>query len=390
MKKHLNAYFVLAAIGLLLFLVLNVINERLNMWDLKVYYGAYEELLKGNSPYGQSFGLSSGFYKYSPTAALLFVPLFALGWKASMVIYYVLIGGSMVLALPEILKDQWSRFTEGLKDNWLPLLLILVLLGGHLSRELFLGNVNWLLFLGLLVLFKFRNSSPIISGIVFGLLLVFKPHFIFIIPWLIVRMKWKVLLFSLLSFAMFLLFPSLFFGWDQNLIWLSEWLGAMKAHNVDLWESANTIYHLFQVFTMHLLPGPLAVVLMLLLVAGAIFLMTIKHYKREKSTSKTSINHEYLEYFIIIALIPNLVHTDTEHFLWATPLILIFAAHVVKMNKWFWWLGFAICAIPFGLATPDLWGRAGADWLVKSGAIGAANLFMVLSAYWAVKEKETV
>ncbi|MGB0423338.1 MAG: glycosyltransferase family 87 protein [Flavobacteriales bacterium] len=376
----------MASIGLLLFLVLNVINERLNMWDLKVYHGAYEELIQGNSPYGQSFGLSSGFYKYSPTAALLFAPLFVLGWKLSMIIYYVGIGASMVLSLPKLLKDQWHRFSPQMKDNWLPLLLVLLLLGGHLTRELFLGNVNWLLFIGLIFLFKYRNSSPILAGVLFGLLLVFKPHFVFVLPWLLVRKKWKVLLSSGFAFAMLLLLPSLVFGWTQNIQWLKEWLDAMAAHNMDLWESANTIYHVFQELTFGLIPGQVTVVLLLALVAGGILSMIIRHYRGEKTQPQLKSKNEYLEFFLIVGLIPNLVHTDTEHFLWATPMILLFASHVVQSRKWYWWLVFAACAIPFGLATPDLWGRAGAEWLIKSGAIGVANLVMVLSAYFSVKQ----
>ena len=358
------------------------------MWDLKVYHGAYEELIQGKSPYGQSFGLSSGFYKYSPTAALLFAPLFVLGWKLSMIIYYLGIGASMVLSLPKLLKDQWYRFSPKIKDNWLPLLLVLLLLGGHLTRELFLGNVNWLLFIGLIVLFKYRNSSPMLAGVIFGLLLVFKPHFVFVIPWLVVRQKWKVLVSSGFAFAMFVLLPSLFFGWNQNIQWLKEWLNAMQAHNMDLWESANTIYHLFQEFTFHLLSGEVAVVLVLAAVAAGILMMIVKHWREEKISPVLKSNNEYLEFFLIVALIPNLVHTDTEHFLWATPLIVLFASHVLQSKKWYLWLVFAACAIPFGLATPDLWGRAGAEWLIKSGAIGAANLIMILSAYFSVRQTQ--
>jgi hypothetical protein len=50
------------------------INERFWLNDFKVYYSAAQALISGEQVYGVPFGLDTGFYKYSPFVAMLFVP----------------------------------------------------------------------------------------------------------------------------------------------------------------------------------------------------------------------------------------------------------------------------------------------------------------------------
>ena len=251
------------------------------------------------------------------------------------------------------------------------------MLGGHFSRELLLGNVNWLLFLGLLAVFRFRDETTWFGGILLGILLTCKPHFIFLLPWFIARGKWKLLLYGASSFILGLMIPALFFGWETNASWIGFWIEAMQSHNVNLWESANTLYHLLDELTFNRISGlengGLAlVVLGLLITAGGVLVLLFKHGSLFK---KAHISKEQLEYFLILGLIPNLVHTDTEHFLWATPMVMLFVSFLPRF-KWAWPM-FVLCLIPYALATPDLWGRAVAEWLIKSGAIGLSNLVML-------------
>ena len=376
--KDFKWFWIVGTAGLILYLTLNLINDRFQMHDLEVYHGAWQELLKSQSPYGQSFGLSSGFYKYAPLPALLFSPLFAFGWLPARIIYFVLIGFSILLTLPRILRE--------IKVHWpvnrslLVIILTLGMLGGHLSRELLLGNVNWLLFVGLLIVFRFREERSWLGGLVLGMLFTCKPHFIFLLPWFVARGKWKLLLWGGGSFAVGLFLPALLFGWSKNYEWLQLWLEAMQSHNVNLWESANTIYHLIDELTLHAISGinnggTILIGLGLTISAVSISGLMIKHggfFKRAYASQ------EQLEFFLILGLIPNLVHTDTEHFLWGTPLIMIFVSFLTRY-RWLW-LVFFLCMIPYALATPDLWGRAVAEWLIESGSIGLANLVMLGTA----------
>lgn len=373
--KDFKWFWIIGALGLILYLTLNLINDRFQMHDLEVYHGAWQELLKSKSPYGQSFGLSSGFYKYAPLPALLFTPLFVLGWLPARIIYFVLIGFSILLTLPRILREIQTHWP--VNRSLLVIVFTLGMLGGHFSRELLLGNVNWLLFLGLLMVFRFRDEKAWLGGIVLGILFTCKPHFIFLLPWFVARGKWKLLLYGTGSFTLGLLAPALFFGWTKNTEWLNLWVEAMQSHNVHLWESANTIYHLLDELSFHQITtlengGSILIGLGLIIAACAILMLMIKHGSLFK---RAHLPKEQLEFFLILGLIPNLVHTDTEHFLWATPMIMLFVSFLPRL-KWLWPV-FVLCLIPYALATPDLWGRAGAEWLIKSGAIGFANILML-------------
>jgi hypothetical protein len=101
---------------------------------------------------------------------------------------------------------------------------------------------------------------------------------------------------------------------------------------------------------------------------------------------KTDHRSAYIEFFILISLIPNLTNTDTEHFLWSIPVL----AGLLVMMPWktsrMWWLAIAVLALPWLLSTPDLIGRSASEWLDKSGLIGLSNtLLIVWFALWSLK-----
>ncbi|MDP4664897.1 MAG: DUF2029 domain-containing protein [Flavobacteriaceae bacterium] len=387
-SQQTRIFYLLSGILLLVFLALNMVNDRFEMWDLKVYYDALEQMKAGNSPYGQAFGLSSGFYKYSPMAAYLFYPLSLLGWTATKIIYYLLIGASMIVLLPKILlhvQTYLGRIPQA-KSILIPLMLLLLFLGGHLARELYLGNVNWLLFIGLLLVHKYRKSNGILSGLILGVLLAFKPHFVFILPWLVMRKEAKALLATGLSFGALLVMPALFLGWTENLNLLREWLLTMQGHNVALYDSPNTIYYLLSHLSLNLISGNTIIVLSLALVAFSILFWMMRHFRKEKEEPKLREVHSNLEFFTITALIPNLVHTDTEHFLWSTIIIALMILLTYQEKKRMLFGVMLLALIPFSLNTPDLWGRAGVELLNQSGSLGIANLLMILSTLFVFEK----
>jgi len=59
---------------LVLALVLEVVNGRFWLNDLKVYVMAADALRQGQPVYGLPFGLDTGFYKYAPGVLYLFLP----------------------------------------------------------------------------------------------------------------------------------------------------------------------------------------------------------------------------------------------------------------------------------------------------------------------------
>jgi hypothetical protein len=102
----------------------------------------------------------------------------------------------------------------------------------------------------------------------------------------------------------------------------------------------------------------------------------------------------FIEFFILVALIPNLVHTDTEHFMWTWPLIAFIIIELFKKkNTLFNSEGlavivlFTISFIPYCLNSPDLVGKKLRFLFDEGGLLGIANLFIIAAAVLLVPTK---
>src|SRR6185436_6800135 len=168
--------------------------------------------------YGQSFGVSSGFYKYSPFALLPFIPLAVLKYEIASVIFYLLIAvttiwWSLYLVYYLEKKDQPIARYRG----WI-LLVIALFMADHIERELHLGNVNLFLLIAAFAIFDLasrRRSVP--AGILYGIILLFKPHFLILLPYFLWKKQWKLTAASVMTICAGLLAPVLFKGWTENL-----------------------------------------------------------------------------------------------------------------------------------------------------------------------------
>lgn len=361
--------------------ILNAINARFTLWDLKVYYDAAGQLMNGQSPYLEAFGLSSGYYKYSPFAAVVFMPLHALGWLGARVVFFILLSVSIAVGLPALTGRMREIFPSAKSSFTWVVVAVAITSAGHFSRELLLGNVNWFLLLAVMAAFFALDRNRWLPGVLFGLVLVFKPHFAVLLPWLVLRSRWRDLSITLLTVFVALVLPAAGWGWTFNQTMLSEWLATMQLHNQSLAESPNTLYGVpSRVMGWE---GRWPIVLTLALVALGILAIVLRHFWLEATTNASKTRHMVLELGLIIALIPNLVHTDTEHFMWTLPLVMILAIHMAQLRAsrrilvGALWI---LCLIPYTLATPDLWGVEGSRWLEQSGVLGWANVVLVVLA----------
>ncbi len=161
--------------------ILMIVNHRFNMWDFKVYYSAAEAFIHGEPIYGKSFGLSSGFYKYSPFAVIPFIPLAILPYFIAQSIYYFGLLGLMIKAI-----FSWNDQMRKPNPKWTigtTFLLTLLFFGDHLERELFLGNVNFLLLTLLFWAWKnYKSQKWKWAGFLLAIVVLFKPHFVVLIP----------------------------------------------------------------------------------------------------------------------------------------------------------------------------------------------------------------
>lgn len=374
----LKRFSISVAILCILYYVLEWYNGRAQMADFRVYYDAANALLHGNTLYGKAFGVSSGFYKYSPFACIPFIPLAVLPYSIASVIYYGVTAAAIIFFSVRV-----STYLQGTSANQrllLPLLAGLFLID-HLERELHLGNINLLLLIALFETFiALKSNQNIRGGVFYGLVLLFKPHFVLLLPYFIWKKRFKTVAASVASVAFGLFLPAVALGWKENMSLLNKWFGAMSDHNLALQRSPNTIYGLLNNTFLDGQAGSWLIAVTLLLVA---VLMAIFILRNDRITGeKWSTNLRYQEYFLLIALVPSLVHTDTEHFMWIWPLLALSIYGLLNKDVKQTWLGIILLAlafIPFAINSPDLVGNR-LQLLFDEGGIGLGNLLIIAAA----------
>ena len=360
-----------------LYLVLLFINHRFQLSDFNVYYGAADALMNGEQVYGKAFGLSSGFYKYSPEVLVPFLPFALLKYDVAAVLFYLLNAGILVLLLNEFKRTFFKEISWG-KEVWFMLAMTFLFFGDQLERELFLGNVNaLLLLLTLWTVHSIENNQRAKAGLIYAVVLCFKIHFLILLPYFILKKEWKVVLYTILGLigaglVLFVCVPNRF------LLLHSQWLKAVQAHNVQLDHSPNTIYFFIQkvLSSIHMSVIPIAAVVIGLGIAGVGYLTFI--------WKKIGMGFQSNEALILLALIPVLTHTDTEHFLWAMPfflMILITVSTWNKKGKIAAGVVLLFASIPFLFNSPDIVGKTLSKQL-DEGGIGLSLLLLLLLSFF--------
>jgi hypothetical protein len=88
-----------------------------------------------------------------------------------------------------------------------------------------------------------------------------------------------------------------------------------------------------------------------------------------------------VEFAVLLALIPTLSHTDTEHFMFSFPCIIyvvyMLIQRQIRSQKWLV-IGLLVLAfIPYCLNSPELVGRRMRFFFDEMGGIGIANLLII-------------
>ncbi len=367
------------ALGLIcaLYFILQHHHDRAEMADFRVYYDAASALKNGDTVYGLAFGVSSGFYKYSPLAATMFIPFTWLPYSIASAIFYCIIGLAVVWFSIACMRLLGKDLPE--ERLLISAFFTTLFLADHIERELHLGNVNLLLLLAccLMRYFEKRNASYA-SGSIYAVVLLFKPHFLILTPILMIFGKFKTLATTLLVTATAVMLPAIICGWDKNLELHQQWWSAMKAHNIALYVSPNTIYGILHTAIPITLPG-IVYIIFGLSIAAMLILVAWR-----KSVSLQNDKRFDIFFFLAIAAIPNLAHTDTEHFMWSWPLIAFLCHAYISTHGNFLHLGLMIIAfIPYTLNSPDIVGKEMSYIFDEGGLLGLANLILlILSSHY--------
>lgn len=377
---------ILTTIAMLL-LVAELINGRFWLNDFRVYHGAAGALVHGEPLYGVTHGLSSGFFKYAPVMAMLYAPLTLLPYTLAAIVQYALIVcasiGSVVLA------DRLVRthVLGGRGAGHAPLFLTLLAVVVHLHRELHLGNINmlltWLLLSGLDKLLSGRQGT---AGALIGLAVLAKPHFVVLLPLLFLRGHARSIGTAMATVTVGTLLPVLFFGPSGSLALHREWLGEMAKHNASLiyaggeaYNNVDTVYSfLHRAALKHFIavPGPAEVLTILGCIAVVMAATVLRDMQRERIRGG-SPGHLVIEYFLLLALVPSITLTDTNHFLFSMPLVMLLIHHLVPRPAAKWLVAAAIpVLVLYGGNWADALGGL-SDRMVHYGVLGITNLGLI-------------
>ncbi len=385
----------LVAVCLLIFVSENI-NGRFWLNDFKVYYLASKSLLQGTQVYGIPFGLDSGFYKYSPFVLLLFAPLTFLPYNLAATIYFFLIV-FCVLWIFVLLKHFIERYflpQPAPHQAWtLSATLIFVL--SLLHRELHLGNTNILLLLLLLLTIRhLLRFQYILAGTLFGLVILFKPFFLILALPILLHKKWNILRGGIaFALAQYLLFMALF-GWSATLKLHTLWAKAILDHSSSFPTQNNISYFLNRF--LHIAPPSWFQYALLLSVALAYVLLFLRN-KSIAATLPASLQpHDrnfIFESFILMALLPNILNTDTEHFLYTLPLIALLIYTSFQLKRLSLFISLAILFLFYGINSKDIVGATIAHFFDDIGALGLSNLGLIgmaIVVFWKKKDKSQV
>ncbi len=371
----------------LLLAALELINGRFWLNDFRVYYDAANALLSGAPLYGVAHGLDSGFFKYAPAMALLYVPLAILPYSIAAGIQYALIVGAFVGSV--VIADRLVRthVLGGKAAGYTPLFLTLLIVVVHLHRELHLGNINVLLLWSLLLaLDRLLSGDARAAGLFMGIAMLAKPHFVVLLPLLLLRGHYRAMSAALLTLAVGLLVPALVLGWSTSWDLHGQWLAEMAKHNAsliytggDAYNSVDTVYSfLHRAALRYVLAGPSALETMVILacMAGVVGTVVLVHRSREREHGGAP-GHLLSEYFLLLALVPSITLTDTNHFLLTTPAVLLLI-HQVRARGAFSWP--VVPAVLLFLLYGGNWADAlGAlsHRMVHYGVLGMANIGII-------------
>jgi len=359
---------------------LDNINHRFLMPDFKVYCGAAHAIMCGKQVYGNLFSLGSGYYKYAPFTALIFYPLSVLPYYMACVVFYVLIATAIVLTTIFLLHF-FSAYVFKLPVKFPNTILSLSILciAIHIIREIGLGNVNmFLLMLLCLVVYFIIQNKMLPAGVLLALVLVTKPFFIVVLIPLLMRRYFKAVFITVLLLLLLVILPALLLGIHYDVELHSQWLNTMLMH-ADGYPSPNTIEAISRNIHPSNVSGNLQYVLMALFLVFYVFYIRANRMNEKKDSIESPSNF-IMEWFTLIAMIPCLFKTDTEHFLMSLPIIMFILIYLFNNRNVVLTVSFILFILLFAGNSSDLLGAKLSMEMFNIGTLGISNMLLVALA----------
>lgn len=374
-KQTLYWFIGLALLFFGLMFTVEQINGRFWLNDFKVMYGAADALVNDAPVYGVSFGLSTGFYKYSPFTLLGFIPFTWLPYgMAAIFDFWINAGVIMAVILLSFRLINTYVFPIR-KPKAIHLFLVIPAALDHLVRELHLGNTNMILtLLILLSLTAYLEKRYWLGAIFLAIVVLTKPYFMLLILPLLLVKAYQALAYFFLSLTACVAISFVLIGFSKSLTLYANWFKAMLAHS-DYLTSSHTLSALASTYFNIQIPISWGIPILCSLAA----LLFLLFYYRKNDNLPTSNNTALLLYsFILIALVPSLLITDTEHFLFSLPLVIILINYVRQLKSAIWTILLIVLLIFYGGNSSDIFGRSLSNTFMEYGLLGISNIIIII------------
>jgi len=203
--------------------------------DIQSYFEAGEAVWRGGDPYAGS-NLATAGYLCAPYFALLMVPLVLLPRLVAGALWFVLLGGSLILLFcvslyflesPVIplgawLKKKLANLGRG-KWNW-----VLIATAAVSVRlwwdNLGSGQINVPLWaFGFLGVYLIQRHKKITGGAVLGAAVLVKLMAAPLVLYLLIRREFRALISAVIAAAVLSAVPAAFLGWDRNVELHRRW-----------------------------------------------------------------------------------------------------------------------------------------------------------------------
>lgn len=375
----------------MLFLVIDFtidsINHRFVMGDFKVYYGAANAIASGKQVYGVLFSPGSGYYKYSPLMAFAFYPLSVLPYYIACLVNYFLISLAIVLTSIFVLHIfNIYIFNQEIKSPNFILSVAVLCITIHLIRELGLGNVNMILLLMLcLTLYGILHNKFVLAGLPLAIVLITKPFLGLVLIPLLLRGYFKTTLTTVALLGLFAIIPSALVGVGMDIHLHNEWLNTMLIH-ANGFPSPNTLDALIR-NNFHLIAFDALqyIILSVVLIAYIVYIRWDMLHEGQSGVSQA--RNFIMEWFGIIAIIPCLFRTDTEHFLMTLPLIIFILIYLFSSKNIMLSIIFIMLILLYSGNSSDILGRELSYKMYDVGMLGISNMLLTLLALYIYRRK---
>lgn len=220
------------------------------------------------------------------------------------------------------------------------------------------------------------EAKPIKFGIFLSIVILTKPYFIIcVLPFLLHR-RYKEILTTVVSGALCVITSVALIGFSKGIILYIEWFYAMLEHSNYL-ISNHTFFSLIHYYIGISIPPIYA--LYLLGIVG--LLSSLYFWNLTHNEDQTELVNNYgsliIQYFLLISIIPNLIITDTEHFLFSLPLISIIVFYLTKEIFFLWNVLFVFLIFLYEGNMSDLLGKNLSGKFDDLGILGISNFIII-------------